>query len=238
MILDIFKNEEMFLYLEQFNGRLINIHKKFKYAKDDEGYSPVDGVNSKWFNPDRFRENFLTTSYPDSSPLTFESRFNLFLYAPNFVTLFLIDRLYDTNRDILIEDFACGAGSLFYYLSKLGFSNFHAVDNFSQVAYDLFKDVMDATLAVYDKSNKYKLNELRCDPKVVNIVGWTTYGRDVSPETELFCMYPNIGLVSQLRHKFIQEKFDLLCIDKDCLMLIYCRRDKYDEFIEKIKPFF
>lgn len=240
-VINIFKDKTLYSNLEQYNQDLIDIGNKYTYKSQD--YHHDKTLSSYWFTPniDRIRSLPLMRCHPLDDPLVSKNtNYNLLLFVPNYLPLFLINLLY-TNKDICIEDFGCGSAWFSYYLSKCGYNNFSFWDNWYQCNENIFLDVVK-------KGNiSYKLNEMKTNPTVVNNSGspftFITYGidgehdRDLS-NLELVCFETNLNWKNKYAPIFLPKKgFRYLCEDKDNLSISYCREDKYNNFLEQIKPY-
>lgn len=233
MKIDIFKNMTLYKNLEQYNKDIIEVcsRKQFHFAKGKKGYDVMKGGSSNWFDPTQFRECALTTSYPETDPITFNPKFNLILYAANYLALFLINLLYQDKRNTTIEDLCGGAGYLIFYLSKCGFNNLYMTENFTQVSPLLLS-------AIVRKANiKLHLNIETVEPTVINIVGYPWFEKDWNKSVELFCIYPCDNMFKTIIPEIESKGYKKLCEDSDYLCLAYCREDKFNEFMEKIKSY-
>lgn len=241
MIIDVFRNTKFFRKLEPGNKIIRQVCKKVTFAEEGEEYDLENNKVSCWFNPDYLRYLHISKYYPDKVPqLTMQLKFSLLLYFPNYISLYLINLFYRHKKDILIEDMAAGMGKLVFFLRLLRFKNFHLTEIFTQVSKFLLDEMMKAAKI------KYILNDNNLNPIVINLVSWTHITREHWPESiELACIYYNIGLVKEIKGKLFitapsgehveMKDFRFLCKDVDDLMYIYCRKDKYSEFLRKIK---
>jgi len=142
MIIDVFKDYNFFKNLESYNNDIRDVCKNYKFVREGEEYDLNNKIVSGWFDPDHVKDLYISEFYPKKVPLPYHPKFNLILHCYNYVSMYVINKLYSDRKDILIEDQAGGMGRFLYYLSKLGFSNFHNVDNFSQLCVSLFEDLM------------------------------------------------------------------------------------------------
>jgi len=237
MIVDVFKdNTQFFQKLQGYNSVIKEVCKKVTFNSESEEYDLPRNRVSRWFDPNYLRYLYFPKYYPHQTKDTHDPKFNLVLFFPNYITLYLVNLFYQEKKHVLIEDMACGMGRLVFYLTKLGFTNFSLTENFSQLSKFLFDEMMKA-----GKVN-YVLNDSTTNPIVLNIVSWTAMTRtDFPSSTEVFFAYNDVGkLVEKIDGKFhvkvpsgtnIEMKdFVFLCNDVDELMRVYCRKDKYDEF--------
>jgi len=152
-------------------------------------------------------------------------------------------------------------GRLFFYLSKLGFSNFHNIDNFSMLPKSFFDEMMTAG------NINYHLNDVSLQPVVVHNASTPFYfithglnknkifnsasihrpnpyidaeGAEKNRELtklELICFYTNREW-EDLAHKILEPQgYRFLCKDGDDMGVAWCREDKYKEFKEKLKQY-
>lgn len=222
--IDLFKDRKLFDELGNFNAdlyKLVSVY-DWKGKKD---------ITSPWFNPDVFRSYHLTTEKDmwDRSPITKNPKYNLYLYCANYLAVFLIDLLYK-GKDVLIDDFGCGAGYFTWYLSKRGFNNWSLWEDFSQVE----KELLDIVLT--DCNVNYTLNDKKAKPDIANSVGYPWYKKEI-PNVELFCLYPCDNLLKTIVPILLETGYVKLCEDKDYTQLAYCKKEKYNEFFKKIKPY-
>jgi hypothetical protein len=250
MIIDIFRNKELFNKLSVWNNE-------------------VDGVTNNlmpgidiWFNSSQAVLNPLNRCYPDIDPIQYDKKWELHMTIPNFMTLFLIDLFYRPTEDIIIEDACTGTGELIHYLAKLGYKNFHVIDNWCQVPQHYF------TIRMSLAKVKPLINDLSVNPTVMNLVGYPFYPRKIGngvinnvPEgqvffdwryagdyqdaplrtyipssCELFCHYLPDG-TDKIREDLKQANMIFLCKDEDTTCYAFARADKYEEFKEKLKEY-
>ena len=236
MKIRIFKNMEFWESLSKYNKDIIEV------------YNKIDKKDCTWwFDPNRvsdleIRVNF-STNLLRLTPNAINKRFKLIMHPSNYLTLWLINLLYSDNKDILIEDIYCGMGRLIFYLSKLGFTNFHAIDNFSQIKQYIFEALMK-------KGNikNYRLNNeefgLAVFPKIINLVGYPFYFKPEGAKEkfplncELVCMYPQLNIQKTFIEKIlIPNNYVKLCSDEDTFQIAYCNKDIYNKFYNKIKEY-
>ena len=234
MKIDIHKYSDPWDFLIKYNEDLFKVFlsPEFHYGGPTSGYDVLRGGSSPWFDPAQFREAALTTSYPETDPRTRDKeRFPLFLYAPNYLPLFLINLLYEGKDNTSIEDLCGGAGRLVFYLAKLGFNNFYLAENFSQVSPHLLSAVMQ------EGDIDLKLNHSDVQPQVLILIGYPWIPKGFRESVELFCVYPCDNMFKTIIPEIKEMGYKRLCEDSDYMCLAYCREDKYDEFIEKIKHY-
>jgi hypothetical protein len=232
MKIDVFKKPWLFEFLERFNEDILNICSRHKIIeKVSEVYNPRKGGCSWWFHPGRIRDLPLTSTYPDVAPLLQDKKFNLILYAPNYLSLFLIELLYRNRLDVMIEDYACGMGRLVYFLSKCGFKNFNCIDSFLQLAKCLLEDALRIA-QVEERINRFDI-----EPTITNIIGYPHFNRGIITTNELYIFYTNNHLCEWLEPQLKSDGYAFLCEDSDEMAKAYCRNDKYEEFKKKIKPY-
>jgi hypothetical protein len=243
LTIDVFKDKEFFGNLSKHNkeikSTILEIIEDFDFAG-----------GHRWANPDTQHLNPLSRSYPLIDKIQWEERWNLILNLVNYPSLFVINELYKDKKDILIEDVCSGIGYFVFYLNKLGFNNFSLVDNFIELPSCSIQYVMK-------KWNlNYILNDINAKPIVVNQCGFPYYPRQIKhnihyfenehmstykkdqhtpyfgEQIELFCSYQRSGLPSQVIGNLIP-----VAVDKDEILGVYCREDKYDEFYKLLEPY-
>lgn len=232
MKIELFK-DGLFESLKKYNQEIITVCDRHKINKFGEGNDSKSSC--WWFNPREIQKLHLTTTwkergeivFPEPNPIVYEKKFCLILYVPNYLALFLVNKLF-SGRDILFEDLGSGLSQVSFYLMKCGFNNFSFVENFANLTPDLFLDFVQST-----KMN-YTLNNPNTEPVVTNIVGHHPYPKKITPSTELFCTYVKDELVDMFEKL---EGYKFLCEDSDGLSRAYARIDKYDEFKEKLKDY-
>jgi len=250
MDFDIFHTD--ILKLSKYNVEIRDVCSNYTYNKDDGEYDLDAGKISKWFDPEFQKILTLSQYYPEAFPYRDDPRFNLILYFANYASLFVINKLYEDRRDILIEDIASGMGKLDFYLSKLGFSNFSLLDNCTQICSSAIFDLMDASGA------EYTLNKLNTSPTVINIIGWVNMVRqDIPSSVELVCVYNNNSIIRGNKNftptedilsilkgegdyaedddKYYETNLKYIGHDSYNMVHFYARPDKYVEFIHKLK---
>ena len=243
MIIDVFKSKKDKKFWEGlavYNEQIKQVCANYNFAIESiEEYDLPNKKVSYWYDPNHQKELLISHCYPAQSPIQRDLKFDLQLYFANYPSLYVINKLYD-NKEINIEDQAGGMGRFAFYLSKLGFKNFHITENFTQLCEDMLVDMMKK-----GKIN-YRLNDSTFMPTVINLVGWTEMTINLEgvsglaepsfkPETELLCLYNNITLRKGIEKKLISKSgFVFLCKDVDDLTYFYCKTEKLKEFKEKL----
>ena len=251
MIVDIFKKgNTLFESLEHKNQMIIDNDTR----KPGEGETFTRDLVSPWFDPHGVKELWLGRIYPEPAEAKDRPEYNLIIHLSNYLPLFLIDLLYRDRKGITIEDFGCGDGRLFVYLRSMGYIKFSGWDNWSQIPYPIYGDMMRA-IKTYPV-----LNDPRVNPVVVNNshapfvflthgfddrtfspygdkVRLPHHGRDVS-NTELVTFYSGDKWENELAPAMLPKRgFRFLCKDADDLSVAWCREDKYNEFKGKLKEY-
>ena len=222
MKINIFKNKKLFKELAKHNEELI---KNYRDYNDDK---------STWiFNPDRAAEldvnrNLTKGTTIQQRLLPDKNNYILPMYAPNYLVLFLINLFYPNQKDILIEDICAGMGRLIFYLSKCDYTNFSIIEDFSQVSKNLMQGIL--------VDINYILNDYSTNPAVINIAGYPNYPKNHIPNSvELFCGYGN-ALLLETAEKMLGKNYVELCTDHNMITKAFCRKEKFDEFYNIIKP--
>lgn len=255
MRINIIKDSTWIRKLAPHNDTIKQISRnyKFDYAGKVPGYNVEKGEASEWFDPSRYRYAPLSRTYPKIAPEQWRKEYQLIFYLPNYVTLFVIKELYKDRTDVLIEDCGPGNGNLFFFLSKLGFNNFHAFDKFLQCPKQLFLDTMKAAHVTC------KLNDYTTSPVIVNNCSapfvFVTHGLDNNeiftskvataehnidrtlPDLELICFYTNREWEELAPKILTPQGYSFLCKDSDDMGVVWCRNDKLKEFTAKLKPY-
>lgn len=238
--IDVFKGCHIYNYLEQFNDIVNKVGNSTRYKKDGN-YNTKNNEASFWFDPEKARYTPLPANYPDLQVVQFDPRLNLTLHCANYMVLLILETLYNDKRDILIEDICCGMGNLIFYLSKLGFKHFNAIDNFSQLPQSAFENLMKEGYI------NYTLNDMNAPAIVSSLIAYIRYvkinkeGQQVIPDSlELFSSYVPLSPGNNNLHldadKFFNEdNFTCLANDPDRLLWVYCKEHKYDEFRQKLE---
>lgn len=237
MIINIIKNHQWIDELELFNKVIKEVSSKYHFPTSWKTLKQNEA--SRWFNPDRYNWAPLSRTYPFVAKEQMRPEYKLIENLPNYVTMFLIKELYADRKNILIEDFGCGMGRLLFFLSKLGFTNFHAIEIFKQLPQQLFIDLMEAG------NITYALNDLSLNPVIVNNCNapftFITHGlkdatRNLS-NVELICFYAKKTWETQAPKRLGPLGYKFLCKDSDAMTVAWCRNDKLKEFTEKLKQY-
>lgn len=234
MKINIFKHDGQQLFDSLLSGNSI-IQKVYNTYE-----SIGDKRSDWWFDPIRYKEMSMpkVTPIPRKLNLLFQlcnfpdaNYYKLYLYAPNYITILLINVLFRDRKEILIEELCGGDGRLFVFLSKLGFTNFSIVDNFSQLNKSLLEGmILTNNLACI-------INNDNTEPIVVSHMGYPIYPKSNIPNSvELICQYGNIRAKELLSNLFDNNYIEL-CRDQNDISVAYCRKDKYEEFLEIIKSY-
>ena len=250
MIIDIFRNKELFDSLSKYNDEV-----------DEITVNLPKGIDI-WFDSSQAVLNPLNRTYPDIDPIQYDKKWCLHFSIPNYLSLFLIDLLYKDKKDVLIEDACTGTGEFVYFLSKLGYKNFHIIDNWCQVPSTYFQNRMAKGNIVYN------LNDLNANPTVINLSCYPIYPKKIAdgildekkegqvffdnrslsdyekhmlksyinPSCELFCNYLLNGK-DNIERDLAEAGMIYIGHDEDKTCHVYCRKDKYEEFKEKLKPY-
>jgi len=250
MKINILKDITWINKLEKYNTDILEVCSHYTFLSTK--YDTKNNEASYWFKPINYNKNPLSKTYPVASPNQNRPEYKLIDYLPNYVSLFVIKELYKNRKDIQIEDFGAGMGRLFFFLSKLGFTNFNALENFSQLPKQLFKDMTS-------KGGGACINVYEAPPVIVNNCGapftFITHGldpdglflykkptdryfgkRDFS-KLELICFYTNLEF-EKLAIKILKPMgYSFLCIDMDKMGNVWCRNDKLEEFTKILKPY-
>lgn len=235
MIINLLKGKELYRSLEQYNVDFNSCYNNVKFVHD-RVYNTAYMEASWWFDPKMVRRlplSHLHTEQNPTLPIQREPDLCLNLYAPNYLFLLLINELYQNKKHILIEDRGGGMGALIFYLYKLGFNNFNMIENFSQLCPELFLRLMR------NHSINCSLNRVDISPIAVNLVGYTQFMTGVYESIELFCIYNQDRLIKELNQRIDCGEKDLkfLCRDKDNIIYAYCKKEKHEEFTQKIEKF-
>jgi len=200
------------------------------------GLGNTNGHSCWWYDPRGQNKLHLTSSYrklgaivfPEPDPKVYEDRFCLIMYVPNYPSLFVINKLYEDRKDVLVEDWGSGLSQICYYLTKLGFKNISLIENFQYLAKELFFDFWDST------GIKYLHNDMATHPTVINLVGHHPMPKWYQESCELYCIYEKDTLIADFESL---QGYKRLCRDSDGLTNFYARNDKYDEFKAKLEPY-
>jgi hypothetical protein len=234
MIINIVKHPQLFDSLGYLNRVVEEFTPRYRYNSSGHDYDFENKVISAWFNPSNVRKLGLSRTYPKMDPVQYRPEYNLLIHCSNYLCLFLMDVLYgkEEKGSILIEDIGAGLGWLYVYLKGMGFSNFHTIDNFSQVSEEACRDFLEyANLNV-------QFNNVSLAPTIVNNVGCPEFVmRDNIEKLELVTCYTNRALEKWMEDNMGAKGFKFLCRDGDDLAVAYCREDKFDGFSLLLQPF-
>ena len=233
MIINCFK-DKLFEDLKQHNQWIVDVCDR--HIINPFGIGNHLWHSCWWYDPRGQQKLHLTSSYrklgkivfPEPDPKVYEDRFCLIMYAPNYPSLFVINKLYEDRKDVLIEDLGCGLSQVCFYLTKLGFKNISLVENYKFITEALAKDFWKTAFG------NYKLNEPNTQPIVSNIVGHHPMPKEFTPSTELYCVYEKDTLIEDFEKL---EGYKFLARDSDGMINFYARNDKYDEFKAKLEPY-
>ena len=237
--IDVFKFYDSWKQLQWYNPVVERIW-EIGMAGKPVVYDIPNGGASPWFDPKNARKTpYPATywSYPNTHPVQEDSRFNLIMNCADHLSLGMISVLYGNSKDVLIEDMGCGMGNLIFYLSKLGFTNFNLIDNFTQISQSLLEKFM------MSGGIKYSLNKNGVSPVISNVIQCTEYPSfNKNNSVELFCSYKLMekdkGVFNVDLNDFYNNwQFTCLAKDKYEMMYFYCRENKYEEFREKLKNY-
>jgi hypothetical protein len=227
MIVNLFK-DGLFESLKKYNQEIIDVCDKHKILPFGQGNDKDS--SAWWFDPREIQKLHLTSSwrkngeiiYPEPDERVYESRFCLILHVPNYLALWLTNKLMP--KDSLFEDLGCGLSQVSFYLTKLGFKNISLVENFQFIARPLFDEFIshfDADVVVNGDT----------EPRVTNIVGHHPFPKKLSSSNELIISYEKPELLDVLDG---MKDYKFLCKDSDGFSHAYARADKHDEFMEKL----
>ena len=245
MLIAVFRDRKIFDDLQPVNAIIKRACSKVTFAKENEDYDLPNNKVSCWFNPDRFWDVHLSHHYPNKSyEITKQPKWNLTVNFPNYIAMYFINLFYGNNKGIMIEDIGGGDGRLLLCLNKLGFTNLYITEKFTQLSPYLLEQMM------LEGNVPYTLNAENTNPIAINLT-WVGYTKEHFQESiELACFYNNPTMVREKNGKlFINYRPDSnasnvyiemsnmrkLCTDIDQIANIYCKANKYDEFISKIK---
>lgn len=238
MILDLFKGVELYQSLKPYTPSLNSVCKEFSFISHRE-YDVTKKEASWWFNPKEVNKLPISHVYPQCLEVQKDPRLCLNLYIPNYVSLLVINELYE-DKNILIEDQAAGMGRLLFYLNKLGYNNFNAIESFDQLPEKLFM------ANILNNNIPCVLNDYSVVPEVVNLVGYTEFPKKIKLDTNLVITYNNVNLITKQNGDFVYnvdhstailKNKVFLCKDNYDLTKIYCNKEKYEEFKSKLEKF-
>jgi len=232
-IVSLIKHNELFETLSCVNPKIKEVSKNFKYVEEGQHYDFDNNKISNWFNPDNVKNLGFSRVYPRMCAEQYRSEYSLSIHQSNYLSLFLINLLYQDTKDVLIEDVGCGAGIFFIYLNMLGFTNFNGIDNFSQLnkfTFDFYMNEFGLSPALNDESKR---------PIISNNVGVTSAvcRSAVIDSAELICCYTNRSLEESAKRVLGDAGYEFLCKDSDDLCFCYCKKEKYEKFTEAIIPY-
>ena len=226
-IIDTFKDKQFYMDLHTNVCPLI---KSVIYDNFNFGDSSNKKYLISWFNPEKLYKNVLPQPYKGDLSFRQSKKFNLQLHYPTYIFLHVVNALYNNRKDILIEDVCCGIGRTEVYLKYLGFTNFHLIDNFSQITKN------DMLIFLKGANLKYKINQDNLNPIISYISAYPSFPKPINDSIELFCHYTNPSMINVLTPTLKNRGFVLLCRDIDNLMLAWCKKEKQKEFEKKLKP--
>lgn len=264
--IDIFKDKHFWKNLEQYNKELIDFSKRSVRSLKDNNYDIDKGECSDWFDLEHIKKTPvypINPNYPNPHPAQLDPKFNLIMHSANYTTLFLVNCLF--NKDIIFEDICCGISHISFYLSRLGFRKFNFIDNFSQVSKNTLLEFIEL-IAKPVANGVFAINSYSFPSNVSNIVAFPMYPKRfknkevnieiyrydvlepppdihyIAPAIDLFCSYYPIdekrGLSGLDKNRFFgQERFVPLCTDEHQMLHSYCRKEKYEEFKNKLKQY-
>lgn len=239
--IDMLKGENLYKSLIPENQKIDKVSKNFEFHSD--GYDVNKNQSSWWFDPKNTNRLPSSIAYPYVTAIQKHSFLKLYLYYSNYFSLMLIDALYSEKKDILIEEQAGGRGDLLVYLKALGFSNFHMIDNFTQLPKSLYENMMK------EINVQPKLNDFSCVPIVLNLVGLPYFIKPINKETELVVTYDNQSLIGKGEGENYHYKDDghekntvmenkvWLATESHGAANAYCNKDKVEEFTEKLRKY-
>lgn len=244
MKIDIFREQDFWNKLTPYNEEIRRVCSNYTFARESiEKYDLKKGKVSYWFDPNYYKHLHISHIYPKKASWQFDSKWKLILYFPNYVSLFVISKLFGENTDVLIEDQACGMGRFIFFLNKLGFKNFQVTEKYTQVCKELLFDMLTKI-----KANVSVNGNNETDPDIINLIGWTHMTRQQIPKnTRLLCLYNqehliknkySTPLVFNSGQVYVKVKgFTFLCSDKNNLCFIYCKKEDYEAHFDKLSPF-
>lgn len=253
IVLDINKGLPLFKSLEQYNPIVKGVAASADYSQGYT-YDLAKRQASFWFDPNQVRKTPMPKDYPKTDPIQEDPRLSLTLHIANYMSILIINALYaDVKETIVIEDMCCGMGNLIFFLASLGFCNFSALDNFTQLPQWMFQSLMLEAVKVNPKF-RYTLNNYERRPDVSNIVAYTEYIRrqdnsqPVSIENdalipepvELFLSYVPLGPTERslrMNNDRFFEKYVCLARDPHRMIWAYCTPDKHKQFVERLQSY-
>jgi len=225
MIVSTIEDLNLYAYLKNMSNWIREYSSHLKFSKPGQEYDLKNDIISPWFNPNETNRYPTSRTYPIAAPEQLRPEYSLILYPANYLALTLITKLYNSNKEILIEDIGAGLGRLLLYLHSCGFNKFHVKENFSQISQKVFEDILKINKV------KYTLNDSKAKPVIINNVGVPDNSVfNVCKETELLICYTNRSLENWAEETLIPKGYRFLCKDQDDFAFAYCREDKYLEF--------
>lgn len=236
MKIDTFKDINFYKQLEK-NVNPIIISALNKHFYFDEGFYFGDTAYDKrgktylisWFDPNNLYKNTLPQPYNDDIHFRTNKKFNLQVHYPTYSFLYLVNTLYSEQKDVLIEDVCCGIGRTEIYLKYLGFTNFHLIDNFSQIKEN------DLYIMLNEAKIECKINQINLNPIISYISAFPNFPGEINDSIEFFCHYTNPRMIENLTPILKHKGFVYLCTDSDNLMMAWCKTEKHEMFKNKIK---
>jgi len=248
MILNILKDINWIDELAPHVAKLIDVH----YT-----YPNVRTEHDAYFDPGFYRLIPPSRTYPKLDPvINFRPEYKLPFNISHYLPLFVIRELYKDRKDILIEDVGAGSGSFIYFLAKSGFTNFHTIDAWCECPRQLFDDMMVAAGATC------QVNNFAANPVIIHncsaprfcfispgigpvsevfksnpewdYATYATLKRNLS-NTELICFYCNNVWEDEADARLSPLGYVFLCKDSDRMANVWCRKDKFEEFRDKLK---
>lgn len=227
MRINIFENLELWNTLCIHNDKLKEYFKDFSLINDYWWFN-LENLHTVGFCIREYDATFVLGNFDCEWYKPYKK---LLMHPANYTALALIDLLY-TNKNILIEDLACGMSQLTFYLSHLGYTNFNLIDNFSQIRRQWIIDFLKRT------NITYTLNEFSCRPTVINQSCYNKVIKHSIPDsTELIILYSNSTLLKEMLPILQSYNFVELCEDYFRMNVVYCRQNKYSEFNDKLTPY-
>lgn len=220
MIVDIFK-DGLFNKLKEHDQYILDAYKTVS----------LEGKDTWWFNPNK--QNKLP-------PFTNNPNYCLTLYPANYLPIFLANLLL--NNKSIIEDFGCGDGKFIYYLIQLGFTKFSVWDNWQECPQYIFYKIIHGSKGI----NNYWLNDSTVQPNMINnsmcpsyfpTIGFRDNLRDFS-NTKIITFYQNKDWERNYVPIYLEPRgYVFLCRDAEDKSQAYCKKELFDEYINKLKPY-
>jgi len=233
MKINTFKDINFYKELEEKVSPLIisTIYKYFFFdTSSDENKKNKDRL-IQWFDPKNLYLNCLPQPYEGDLTFRQNKKFNLQLHYPTYILLYVINKLYADRKNVLIEDVCCGIGRTEIYLKHLGFTNFHLIDNFSQI------EKHHLTTMLKEANLQCSINQQNLNPVISYISAYPSFPKEINKSIELFCHYTNPSMIETLTPSLKNQGFVLLCQDIDNLMVAWCKKEKFIEFKTKLEKY-